>query len=146
MDVNKLTRIIKKKTGMRIQDFVKEKLGVNHYNVYRYRVLNDCLKLDDYHKICFYTGQTFEQLFPTPLGGSARNPITLNLSRKPATTTITPLAKPQVDQASVMSHSLPTKKKDAEVTPKQEDTKKGQDITPARSFQFVDPFEGNLPD
>lgn len=146
MEVNQLTKIIKKKTGMRIQDFAKEKLGI-HYNLYRYRVLNDCLKLDDYHKICFYTGHTFEQLFQNPLsGGSIRKPITFNLARKPATTTITPLAQPQAEPANVMSHSRPAKKKDTEVSPKQEDIKKGEDINPPQSFEVVDPFGGNLPD
>lgn len=145
MEINQLTKLIKKKTGMRIQDFTLEKMGIK-YTLYRYRVLNDCLKMQDYHSILFYTGKSFEDLFPNPLAGTPRKPITLNLRRPPATTTnaeVTPFAKPQVSQAKPQA----TKKKDAfAVPPEQEDTKKEGDLTPPRTFEFHDPFGGMMPD
>lgn len=143
MEINQLTKLIKKKTGMRIQDFTIEKMGLK-YTLYRYRVLNDCLKMQDYHAILFYTGKTFEELFPNPLTGTPRKPITLNL-RRPATATNTaaPFTKPQVSQEDKPA----TKKKDAfAVPPEQEDTKKEGDLNPPRTFEFHDPFGGMMPD
>ena len=122
---------------MRIQDFTIEKMGIK-YTLYRYRVLNDCLKMQDYHSILFYTGKSFEDLFPNPLTGN-RKPIPLNLHRRPTITA--PFAEPQVSQAK--SQAIP--KKDV-VPPKREDTKKEGDFHPPRSFEFADPFEGMLPD
>lgn len=141
MEINQLTKLIKKRTGMRIQDFTIEKMGIK-YTLYRYRVLNDCLKMQDYHTILFYTGKSFEELFPNPLVGAPRKPIPLNLHRRPATTIAAPLAQPQAVQVKDQE----AKKKDAKVTPKQEDTKKEGELNPPRSFEFHDPFGGMMPD
>jgi hypothetical protein len=63
--MNIVLKAVRSATGMRMKDFVREKLGLV-YETYRYRVRSNCLHLEDYHKLCFYTGLTFEELFPSP--------------------------------------------------------------------------------
>lgn len=53
-------------TGMNVTDFAVQKLQIS-YQTYINRVNAGGLRLADYHAILFYTGQSFETLFPNPL-------------------------------------------------------------------------------
>lgn len=78
-----LTRAIKASTGMRIADFAEQKLGLK-YHTFITRVRMGGLRIEDLHKICFYTGYKFEFLFPNPLVKRAARPLPLNLDISPS--------------------------------------------------------------
>jgi len=73
------------------QEFAVHRLGIS-YQMWRYRIRQGRLTLEDYHKILLYTGQTFEELFPNPLK-PGRHPITLNLNHSPGSRLTPPPAK-----------------------------------------------------
>lgn len=143
MEINTLTKIIRKKTGMNIHDFCKEKLGLN-YNMYRYRVLNDRLHLNDYHVIMLFTGMTFEKLFPSPYVAAQPKKIPLNLSKKHVTTTMSesPLAKPQKSAAIARPMKDEPLPKRSEETPQEEEPVNSS----SESFTFINPYPGGLPE
>lgn len=70
--------------GLSPVQFVKDHLK-GSYQAFRARVRNGRMYTDDIHKLCFYTGKTFEELFPNPLK-KERNRITLNLGAFPSKT------------------------------------------------------------
>lgn len=74
-----MVNAIRAATGLTMTQFIKEKMNVD-YATWYYRFKKGKIKLEDYHKIIFYTGLTFEELFPNPLKPVAR-PISLNLSK-----------------------------------------------------------------
>lgn len=53
-------------TGLTLEEFCQEKLGLKYQN-FRNRLKNGGLRLEDYHKLLFYTGKSFDELFPNPL-------------------------------------------------------------------------------
>ncbi len=61
----RLTKAIKA-AGYSTEQFAKEKLGLK-YATMAYRIRAGRLALEDYHKILFYTGKRFEDLFPNPM-------------------------------------------------------------------------------
>ena len=61
--------------------FATEKLGIS-YQLFRYRVRQGRLTLEDYWKILHYTGRSFEQLFPNPIQYTPK-PISLTLRTSP---------------------------------------------------------------
>lgn len=63
--MNILTKAIRKTTGLSMRRFVEEHLGIK-YQTFLYRKKNGVLRLEDYHLLCYHTGMTFEQLFPSP--------------------------------------------------------------------------------
>ena len=61
--------------------FATEKLGIS-YQLFRYRVRQGRLTLEDYWKILHYTGRSFEDLFPNPTQYTPK-PISLTLRTSP---------------------------------------------------------------
>jgi len=82
---SELTRAIRS-AGFSPQDFAKDVLKVS-YQGFMYRVRQQKLTLDQYHKIMAYTGKTFEELWPNPYQAKKRIPLTLS---KPATARVAP--------------------------------------------------------
>ena len=64
-----LTRAIQE-LGMSPQEFALTRLGLK-YSTFSYRVRVGHLTIQDYHRILFFTGKTFEELFPSPYGTQA---------------------------------------------------------------------------
>lgn len=64
--------------GLSVKEFVETKLGLN-YNTYQYRVREGKLHLADYHKIMYYTGRSFDELWPSSLGVNRSIRIPINL-------------------------------------------------------------------
>lgn len=54
--------------GMSPQQFAPEVLGLK-YPTFQYRVRQGSLSLEDYHRILFTLGRSFEELFPNPFSG-----------------------------------------------------------------------------
>ena len=52
-------------TGMTVNKFCEEVLGLK-YGKFAYRTRTGGLSLEDYHRILYHTGRTFEELFPNP--------------------------------------------------------------------------------
>lgn len=52
---------------MNPQEFALTRLGLK-YSTFSYRVRVGHLTIQDYHRILFFTGKTFESLFPSPYG------------------------------------------------------------------------------
>lgn len=96
-DFHKITHAIRE-TGMTLTEFVEEKLGDSYVNFY-YRLRHNCLRLEDYHKICFYTGRTFEDLFPNPFVKKIE-PIPFRL---PSTSINAPNPKKPIPQAIIQT-------------------------------------------
>jgi len=63
--MNHTVKLIRDTTKLSISKFAEDKMKLNE-KTFRYRLANGVLKLEDYHKICHYTGLTFEQLWPSP--------------------------------------------------------------------------------
>jgi len=83
--------------------FAEEKLGIS-YQLFRYRVRKGRLTLEDYWKILFMTGRSFESLFPNPHTLKPK-PISLTLrpqSPKPVRLTPAPveMVEPEIKPAS----------------------------------------------
>jgi hypothetical protein len=68
-------------SGMSTSIFATEKLGIS-YQLFRYRVRQGKLSLEDLWKIFYYTGKTFDQLFPNPY---YQKPKAISLTLRPAT-------------------------------------------------------------
>lgn len=112
--------------GISPMQFVKDHIG-GSYQAFRHRFRNGSLKMDEIHKILFYTGKTFEELFENPY--KTRKKINLNLSVPPALTPI----KPKPDSVRVQP-----------LTP-EEAKKKEPDVSPAPGFQIADIYDGGVP-
>lgn len=85
--------------GLRPQDFSVEKLGCS-YQLFRYRIRQGRLTLNDYHLILLYTGRTWEELFPNP-HVSHPQPIKLNLNPVPVSRPLPPIVKESQPQQPV---------------------------------------------
>jgi hypothetical protein len=72
-----LTRAIRT-TGLTMKEFCLQKLGIPYVN-FHYRLSHNCLRLGDYHAIMFWTGKSFDQLFPNPLLPAPIQPIPFRL-------------------------------------------------------------------
>lgn len=105
--------------GLRPQDFSVEKLGCS-YQLFRYRIRQGRLTLNDYHLILLYTGRTWEELFPNP-HVSHPQPIKLNLNPVPVSRPLPPIVKEAqqprqpVQQVPVVAPSLKEEFKKEEV-------------------------------
>lgn len=113
---SELTRAIRS-AGFSPQDFAKDVLKVS-YQGFMYRVRQQKLTLDQYHKIMAYTGKSFEELWPNPYQAKKRIPLTLS---KPATARVAP-------QKEI--------KEPVPVVPAP---------APSPSFSFIDVYENGLP-
>jgi hypothetical protein len=82
---SELTRAIRS-AGFSPPSFAREVLKVT-YQGFMYRVRQNKLTLDQYHKIMAYTGKSFEELWPNPYQTKKRIPLTLS-KQPPATTTV----------------------------------------------------------
>lgn len=51
------------RAGFPVSDFAEQKLGIS-YQLFMYRLRNNCLRLSDYHVILQATGCKFEDLWP----------------------------------------------------------------------------------
>lgn len=65
--------------GMSPKQFVEEKLGIK-YPTYQYRVNHGVLRLEDYQRIMFWTGKSFEDLWPSEWSQKSQR-IPINLSK-----------------------------------------------------------------
>lgn len=114
---SELTRAIRS-AGFNPRDFAKEVLKVT-YQGFMYRVRQNKLTLDQYHKIMAYTGKSFEELWPNPYQIKKRIPLTLS-KQPPATTT-------------------------ARVIPVKENKEPAIVPAPAPSFSVIEVYENGLP-
>jgi hypothetical protein len=76
----RLRQIIKETTGLNLKDFGEQYLD-SQYMALSYRIRHGVLRLEEYHTICFYTGKTFEELWPNPHIPQARK-ISLKLNHQ----------------------------------------------------------------
>lgn len=111
--------------GMSPSNFATDKLGIS-YQLFRYRVRNGKLSLEDYWKILHYTGKMFEQLFPSPY---TVRPKPINLTLRPA--------QPKIRLTPQEEEKEPVKPVPAPPKPKIEEKKEEEE----RSV-FVDVYEG----
>lgn len=82
------------------QQFAPEHLKIT-YQMFRYRIREGRLSLDDYHKILHYTGRTFEDLFPNPYSTTPQ-PIKLNLSPMPVPASRLPQVQKEIPKQPVI--------------------------------------------
>lgn len=105
-----LTRAIQE-LGMSPQKFALEKLDLK-YTTFSYRVRVGHLYLDDYHRIIYFTGKTFEELFPNPYRLTPRFPESITISKRPKPANDhprpeTPPVQEQKKEADFVSASAP---------------------------------------
>ena len=116
---------------MNLKEFVVEKLEMPYINYY-YRLKANALRLEDYHRICFYTGRSFEELFPNPL---KREPLnTLDLAIKTLPLPLSPPSESPTLETIGEAAAKPLKK---EVLPARKEEVKS---LPSKAFVFIDPF------
>lgn len=105
--------------GLSPSEFVRQYLDPkpHGYEAFRYRVRNGRLRMDEIHKIIFYTGWSFESLFPNPYKRQPPAKISLNL--KPTTTTsrLAPQEKKEGSVSPSLTPKKEVKKKEAEPLP-----------------------------
>ncbi len=89
--------------GLTPSSFAEDKLGIS-YQLFRYRVRKGRLTLEDYWKILFYTGRTFENLFPNPYQAK---PKSISLTLRPPTPKTTRLTPAPVERVELEKKPVP---------------------------------------
>jgi hypothetical protein len=119
--------------GMSTADFAKEKLDLT-YQTFSYRIRQGHLSLEDYHRICYWTGLSFEDLFPNPYKPiTPKVPESITIPRQGAIPTKKPQPQPPLEPTP--SSSKEQKKEEAITAPS----------APSPSFQLIEAFPGGLP-
>lgn len=137
-----LRTIIKETTGLSLQAFGEQYLD-SQYMALSYRIRHGVLRLEEYHTICFYTGKTFEELWPNP---HIHQPRKISLKLNHQTLPPQPLpAKYYFHQLEPVPLEVP---QESYVTvshkpPGDEGTQKKGEGNPRPAF--VDPYEGMVP-
>lgn len=147
MKYSALTQAIRA-TGLSVNEFVTQRLGTSYSN-YHYRLSNGVLTIDQLHKICFYTGRSFDELFPNPyIKAPVRIPLNLS-SGSPAPTTAPAPVKRIQESALPRSEpqGAPAKSQaPAEEPKKKEDSKESSSSAkPAAPSLDFDIFDGGFP-
>lgn len=131
--------------GMSPADFAREYLGLK-YNTFQHRIRVGGLSLEDYHRILFHTGKTFEELFPNPYTPPVhRISQSIAIPRVPGSRIpglpITPQEKLQ--QPLQEFKEVPSTVTPASIEQKKEEVAPAP--SPARGFKVVDVFNGLPP-
>ncbi len=110
-------------TGMSVKEFVEQRMGL-YYIKFHYRLKHGSLRLEDYHKLCYFTGRTFEELFPSPII-DGEVPVAIISPPK----VLTPKIKVESPKREKPIHVDISHKPEPPLIP------------PTKAFKFIDPFE-----
>ncbi len=140
-----LFTIALQEVGLNPRDFVEQHIG-GTYQGFRCRVRSGGLRLAEYHKILFFTGKKFEELFPNPMV-NVPHKISLNIAAKTHTQEIKGIRQ-YVKKSSeeVEKNKSFLMIKSPRVDSNEEKKKEVQTVQiPTKSFKIIDPFEDGLP-